>query len=61
MGLENNLMDIMPEVLTTRVDDLINWARKVLTRKPKPFGQYFSKPFILVIYMFSPSVHQIIL
>jgi NADH-quinone oxidoreductase subunit B len=28
MGLENVFMDVLPEVLTTRVDDLINWARK---------------------------------
>lgn len=28
MGLENHFMDVLPEVLTTRIDDLINWSRK---------------------------------
>src|SRR6185436_7640089 len=28
MGLENKLSEILPEVLTTKLDDLVNWARK---------------------------------
>src|SRR3989442_13394999 len=28
MGLENILAEALPEVLTTRLDSLINWARK---------------------------------
>lgn len=28
MGLENSFMDVLPEVLTTRIDDLVNWSRK---------------------------------
>ena len=28
MGLENVIAEALPEVLTTRLDSLINWARK---------------------------------
>ena len=28
MGLENIIAEALPEVLTTRLDSLINWARK---------------------------------
>src|SRR5438477_7717615 len=28
MGLENRLTEILPEVLTTKLDELVNWARK---------------------------------
>lgn len=28
MGLENKLAEALPEVLTTRLDSLVNWARK---------------------------------
>ena len=28
MGLENIIGEALPEVLTTRLDSLINWARK---------------------------------
>ena len=28
MGLENKIAEALPEVLTTRLDSLINWARK---------------------------------
>src|SRR5256714_14769029 len=28
MGLENVLAEALPEVLTTRLDSLVNWARK---------------------------------
>lgn len=28
MGIENTISDLLPEVLTARLDDLVNWARR---------------------------------
>ncbi len=28
MGLENRIVEALPEILTARLDDLVNWARK---------------------------------
>ena len=28
MGLENKIAEALPEIITTRLDSLVNWARK---------------------------------